>query len=336
MESWKRRLSLVSNRLEGRESSHPNAAILSNVRSNDIVGVEEFSVSECNQKSSPSFEPGRHLVDQVVVITGGGSGIGACAAILFAHHGAKLVLCDINEKSAQKTADIVQKSVGEGKCLVVAGDVTDPNYSKRVVSETIEKFGEIHHLILNAGFTWDAVVHKMQKKQWDAMLEVHCTAPFLMIQAAAPYMRDAAKKELGYRGWATSRSILTVSSVSGVHGNAGQANYATGKAGVIGLTRAVAKEWGHLNIRANALVLGHFKTRLTQEKEKGAAISFQGETIKLGIPQGDAVSDIMKQMIALKRIGSPEEAAGAMLLITGPYASYITGQAIEVTGGGWM
>ena len=124
--------------------------------------------------------------------------------------------------------------------------------------------------------------------------------------------------------------------MSGTHGNAGQANYATAKAGIIGLTRACAKEWGSFNIRANAIAFGHINTRLVQDQSKGATISVNGERVPLGIPQASATAGIMQQLIALGRVGSPEEAAGAMLLLACPYASYISGQVLEVTGGGWM
>jgi len=275
------------------------------------------------------------LLGKVAIITGAGAGIGAAAAILFAHHGALVTICDLDASAAQCTADFIRNSMGD-RCIVVTGDVMDESFPERAVDATIAAFGALHILVLNAGFTWDAVVHKMSPKQWDTMLAVHCTAPFKMIQAAAPHMRDAAKAEMQRDGAAQPRCILTVSSVSGVHGNAGQANYATAKAGIVGLTKAVAKEWGPFNIRANSLVYGHIKTRLTADKESGAAIDVGGERVALGIPQADATSAFMRQMVALGRLGSAEEAAGAMLLLACPYASYITGQAIEVTGGGWM
>jgi 3-oxoacyl-[acyl-carrier protein] reductase len=123
---------------------------------------------------------------------------------------------------------------------------------------------------------------------------------------------------------------------AGVHGNAGQSNYAAAKAGVVGLTKAVAKEWGAFNVRANALVLGHIATRLVGPKERGASIEVGGERVALGIPQADATADFMRSLVALGRVGAAEEAAGAMLLLASPCASYITGQAVEVTGGGWM
>jgi 3-oxoacyl-[acyl-carrier protein] reductase len=283
-----------------------------------------------------NFEPGRLLLNQVAIITGAGSGIGRDAALLFAHHGAYVCVSDLDGDAAEATADFIRNSAGD-RCITVVGDVTSEDFPKRCVDATVKAFGgSLHILVCNAGFTWDGVVHKMKPKQWDMMLNVHCTAPFRLIQAAAPYMRDAAKEELQRTGRAHPRSILTVSSVSGVHGNAGQSNYATAKSGIVGLTKAVAKEWGAFNIRANSLVYGHINTRLVQDKEKGASISVAGEKINLGIPQADATAGLMQQMSALGRVGTAEEAAGAMLLLACPYASYITGQAIEVTGGGWM
>lgn len=282
-----------------------------------------------------NYEPGRLLLDQVAIITGAGSGIGRAAAILFAHHGAFVVVADLDAAAAAATADFIRNSAGD-RAVTVAGDVTAPDFPQRCVEAALSAFGGLHILVLNAGFAWDGVVHKMKDKQWQTMLDVHLTAPFRLIQAAAPAMRDAAKAELSRTGRARPRVVLTVSSVSGVHGNAGQANYAAGKAGVVGLTKALAKEWGALNIRANALVFGHIATRLVQDKEKGATIEVGGERVALGIPQADATASLMRNMVALGRVGSAEEAAGAMLLLASPYASYITGQAVEVTGGGWM
>ena len=168
------------------------------------------------------------------------------------------------------------------------------------------------------------------------MLAVHCTAPFRLIQAAAPYMRDAAKKEIDETGAARPRVIINVSSTSGTHGNAGQANYATAKAGVVGLTKTIAREWGALNVRANAVAFGFIATRLTAEKGD-AVIKVGGKEVALGIPGGSAAADAAAEMmIPLKRVGTPEEGAGAMLMLASPYAGFVSGQCLEVTGGAYI
>lgn len=192
------------------------------------------------------------------------------------------------------------------------------------------KWGKLHILVNNAGYTWDGVIHRMSDRQWEAMLAVHNTAPFRLIRAAAPHMRDAAKKEQEQKGRAKPRCIINISSTSGLHGNAGQANYATAKMGVIGLTKTVAKEWGQFNVRCNAVAFGTIETRLTGAKEKGEHILVDGKKVALGIPA--AVQRDFGH-IPLRRAGSPEEAAGAVLMLASPHASFITGHCLEVTGG---
>ncbi|KAK9811547.1 hypothetical protein WJX72_005721 [[Myrmecia] bisecta] len=283
--------------------------------------------------SAGSYDPAQLLKSQVAIITGAGQGVGAAAARLFAQHGASVVVSDIDAKKAdQVTQDICRSG---GRAIAVAGDVTAADFPERVVKQAVAAFGGVDILVNNAGYTWDAVIHKITPKQWEAMLAVHCTAPFRLIQAAAPYMRDAAKKEMEAGGSAKPRCILNVSSTSGTHGNFGQANYSTAKAGVIGLTKTVAKEWGMFNIRCNALTYGFINTRLVQPKEAGAQMVVNGEKVALGIPGGGNNQEIAKAMLPLQRVGTAEEAAGAMLMLASPYASYITAQALEVTGGGW-
>lgn len=195
-----------------------------------------------------------------------------------------------------------------------------------------------NHTHTHPGYTWDGVIHKIVPPQWDAMLAVHATAPFRLIQAASPYMRDAAKKEMesSPTGTARPRVIINVSSTSGTHGNAGQANYAAGKAAVVGLTKTVALEWGPFNIRCNALAFGFIATRLTAEKGDAKIVVGRKE-VALGIPGGSAAADAAAEMlIPLKRVGTPEEGAGAMLMLASPYAGFVSGQCVEVTGGAYL
>ncbi|KAK8214447.1 hypothetical protein IWZ01DRAFT_499904 [Phyllosticta capitalensis] len=267
------------------------------------------------------------LAGQVAIITGSGQGIGAEAARLFANEGAKVVVSDIDAKKAEDVAQSI-KSNG-GSAVAVPGDMLDSKYIDELVKKAAE-FGEgkINIIVNNAGFTWDGVIHKTTDKQWDTIIALHNTAPFKLIRAAAPYFRvkDGAP-----------RSIINISSTSGLHGNAGQANYALAKAGVTGLTKTIAKEWGpQFGVRANTIAFGHILTRLTAAKEDGAFVTTpDGQKVALGIPkaQGDSKAKAGFEDIPLRRPGSATEAARAILAVASPLFSYVSGQTISVTGG---
>jgi len=206
-------------------------------------------------------------------------------------------------------------------------------FLKKLVELTIKKYGKINHIINNAGYTWDGILHKMTDKQWEAILLVHNTAPFRLIRAASVHMREAAKNEIEKFGSPQeNRSVVNISSTSGLHGNPGQANYSTAKAGVLGLTKTVAKEWGPLGIRCNCIAFGAIDTRLTQDRSKGEFIEVKpGEKVVLGIPKDSANPKAIAA--PLRRIGTPLEAASSILILCSPYSSYITGHCLEVTGG---
>ncbi|THZ52374.1 NAD(P)-binding protein [Aureobasidium pullulans] len=269
------------------------------------------------------------LAGQVAIVTGAGQGIGAETARLFANEGAKVVISDIDADKANAVA----KSINEigGKALAVAGDMLDDAYLMTLISKTAE-FGEgkIHIIVNNAGFTWDGVIHKTTDKQWDTIMSLHVSAPFKLVRAAAPYFRVKDK---------APRNIINISSTSGLHGNAGQANYAAAKAAVTGLTKTIAKEWGPaFGVRCNTVAFGHIATRLTAAKEEGAFVTTpDGEKIALGIPgaqkKGREEGAGAFKDIPLGRPGTATEAAGAILGVVSPYFSYVSGQTISVTGG---
>jgi 3-oxoacyl-[acyl-carrier protein] reductase len=269
------------------------------------------------------------MTGQVAIITGSGRGIGAAAAKIFAKEGAKVVVSDLDAKPAQETVDAIKAAGGEAIC--VPGSVTDPAFPDVLMKATMDAFGKINVLVNNAGFTWDGVIHKMTDEQWNAIVDCHATGPFRLIRAAAPYMREVAKNEMAAGNKPEPRCIINISSTSGLHGNAGQANYAMAKMGIVGLTKTVAKEWGQFGIRCNAVAFGMIETRLVAAKETGESIEVEGKKIQLGIP--GQMREMGKMMIPLGRSGMPEEAAGGILLLASPYASYITGHCLEVTGG---
>ncbi|KAL2260653.1 hypothetical protein VTK26DRAFT_5276 [Humicola hyalothermophila] len=269
------------------------------------------------------------LAGQVAIITGAGQGIGAECARLFANEGAKVIVSDIDAKKAEDVAAKIRASGGEA--LAVAGDLLKDESIKELVRKAAEfGNGKIHIIVNNAGFTWDAVIHKMTDKQWDTMVAMHATVPFKLIREAAPYFRVKDGEP---------RNIVNISSTSGLHGNAGQLNYAMAKAGVVGLTKTIAKEWGPaFGVRANTVAFGHIATRLTADKEDGAFVEVDGQKVALGIPgkqkrAAAAAGPVPYADIPLRRPGTATEAASAVLAVASPLSSYISGQTISVTGG---
>ncbi|KAK3687616.1 hypothetical protein B0T22DRAFT_439221 [Podospora appendiculata] len=267
------------------------------------------------------------LAGQVAIITGSGQGIGAECARLFANEGARIVISNIDPVRGQQVADKINAS--GGMAVSVPGDLLkDENITNLVKAAAEFGHGKIHIIVNNAGFTWDAVIHKMTNKQWDTIVALHSTVPFKLIREAAPYFRVKDGEP---------RNIINISSTSGLHGNPGQLNYAMAKAGMAGLTKTIAKEWGpQFAVRANTIAFGHIETRLTASKAAGAFVEVDGEKIALGIPerQMQTVGDPSAFLdIPLRRPGSATEAAGAILAIASPLSSYITGQTISVTGG---
>ena len=272
--------------------------------------------------------------DQTVIVTGAGRGIGASAALQFARHGARVVVNDLDAALGEETAQTIADAGGQA--IHLTGSVTDAEFPSRLMQSAVDAFGQINVVVNNAGYTWDGMAHKITDEQWQAILDVHLTAPFCMIQAAAPYLRDAAKTELESGAALSNRCIVNISSTSGLHGNVGQANYAAAKMGVVGLTKTVAKEWGALGIRCNAVAFGFVDTRLTRPQEtQEEAIEIDGRELLLGIPSKvrDLLDRDIGQRIPLARPASVAEAAGGIVLIASPLASYITGHVLEVTGG---
>ncbi|KAH8101420.1 short-chain dehydrogenase/reductase SDR [Cristinia sonorae] len=268
------------------------------------------------------------LAGEVAIITGSGQGIGRSCAILFAKEGAKVVVSDLDVKKAEAVVDEITAAGGDA--IAVGGDVGADDFPQRILDATIKKYGKLNHIVNNAGFTFDRMLHTTPDDAFDIIIKVHVRAPFRLIRAAAPYMRIKGNTE--------NRSVVNVSSTSGLHGNVGQANYAAAKSAVIGLTKTLCKEWGVFGVRANTVAFGHIVTRLTLAKEDGASIEIDGKKVALGIPGAKSAKDASavaqsNPLVPLGRPGTPDEAAASILFLASPLAAYVSGHTLEVTGG---
>jgi 3-oxoacyl-[acyl-carrier protein] reductase len=265
------------------------------------------------------------LDDKVAIVTGSARGIGRATAELLAEHGAKVVVNDLDADVAEQTASEI-----EGETVVFAGDLTRDGAPDALVQAAIDAWGRIDIVVNNAGYTLDAPIHKLSDDWFQRMIDIHLGVPFRVIRAAAPHLREPAKLERE-RGEEVFRKVVNVSSVSGTMGNAGQANYAAGKAGIVGLTKTLAKEWGQFKINCNAVAFGYIETRLTASKDESNTMEIGGERVQLGIP--DQLRGMASMLIPLGRPGTPREAAGGVFFLCSPWSNYVHGQVLNITGG---
>src|SRR3954452_15514324 len=217
------------------------------------------------------------LDDKVAIVTGSARGIGRATAELLCEQGAKVLINDLDGDVAEQTASEIA-----GETVVYAGDLTASGAPDELVKTAVDAWGRLDIIVNNAGYTQDAPVHKMSDEQFQNMLDIHNVVPFRVLRAAAPHLREPAKQERE-EGKEVFRKVVNISSTSGTMGNPGQANYASGKAGVVGLTKTLAKEWGQFKINVNAVAFGFVETRLTAAKEESETIQREGKDIKLGI-----------------------------------------------------
>ena len=275
---------------------------------------------------------GNKLQGKVALITGSGRGIGRELALMLAKDGAHIVVNDLDVDPANQTvADIIGMG---GKAVACTGSVTDDDFADRFINTALDTFGGLDIIVNNAGYTWDNVIQKMGDDQWQAILDCHLTAPFRILRAAQPHIKRLFLEDKE-KGITNFRKVVNISSTSGMNGNAGQINYATAKAGVVGMAKTMAKEWGRYNVNVNAVGFGLIKTRLTDaDAEKAeSTIDIQGNTIKVGV--NSAIFESAKTMIPLGRHGTTEEAEGDIYMFCIPESNYVTGQILMCHGGGF-
>src|SRR5690349_9299986 len=269
------------------------------------------------------------LQSKTALVTGAGRGIGRAIAEKLVEYGASVMINDLDAGPASEAEAAIRQAGGNAASF--AGDVTDPAFPQRLVDTTIERFGGLDIVVNNAGYTWDNVIQKMSDEQFDAMLGIHLKAPFRILRAASGWIRDTAKREAG-EGRRVTRKVVNITSIAGTDGNPGQAGYSSGKAGVVGFTKTMAKEWGRYNVTVNAVGFGIIETRLTQPLAgESASIDIQGRKIAVGVQP--KVLEYVKQACPLRRAGTPEEAANSVLFFCSPLSDYVTGEVL-ICGGG--
>ena len=270
----------------------------------------------------------RKLEGKVALVTGSGRGIGQAIALKLASEGARIVVNDLDADPAHETVEIIKKAGGEA--VACAGSVSAPDFAERYIKTAVDTYKGIDIIVNNAGFTWDDVIQKMTDEQWYAIIDCHMTAPFRILRAAYPVIKAQAQADAEAER-EVFRKVVNISSVSALNGNAGQMNYSSAKAGVIGMTRALSREWGRFKVNVNAVAFGLIHTRMTNADAKaGATVNIEGRDIRVGL--NPELLKMHAKVNPLGRGGTPEEAAGAVYLFCTPESNYITGQTIAVAG----
>jgi 3-oxoacyl-[acyl-carrier protein] reductase len=273
--------------------------------------------------------PAGTLAGRIAIVTGAGNGIGAATVRRFAAEGAAIVINDLDPVATDRLVDEI---VGAGgQALACAGDVTEDGFAERCVARATEGFGGLDIIVNNAGYARHGMIQNTTDEIWDAMIAVHLTAPFRLLRAAAPFLREAYRREAA-AGSVRHRKIVNVSSGS-IRGVPGHSGYASGKAGLVGLTTTIARELGPFAVNVNAVAFGVIETRINAPLSEGEQRSTEigGANIVMGLSR-DRFAEIASSNM-LGRAGTPEDAAGAIYLLCLPESDFINGQCLFVNGG---
>lgn len=270
----------------------------------------------------------KKLEDKTAYVTGGGRGIGREVALKLAADGANVVVNDLDKDPANAVVSEIE-ALGS-KAIAVSGSVVEEGFGDRFIKAGVDAFGGVDIIVNNAGYTWDAMIHKMPDNQFDAMIDVHLKAPFQILRAAGQFIIPEAKIEAA-EGREVFRKVVNISSIAGTGGNAGQVNYSSAKSGIIGLTKTLSKEWGRYKVNVNCVAFGFISTRLTEATDEKKTIMVEGKEIGVGIPKKIVAG--FEAAIPMRRAGTPEEAAGGVYLMCIPESNYISGQTLIVGGG---
>lgn len=291
------------------------------------------------------------LEGQVAIVTGGSRGIGGATSTMLAANGAKVVIADVDKAKADEAVDVLNAEFGPDTANAFVADLAATGACDELVAHAVSHYGGLDIVVNNAGYAWDSRVHAMTDEQFQAMLDIHLVVPFRLARACAPVFRAAAKADAA-NGVVRQRKTVMVSSMAGVWGLDGGANYAAAKAGLIGLMRSLAQEWGSMGVNVNAVTFGVIQTRFALPQSDREVIETGGRTIHVGMPTKQAermgvkvdpdkppteaeiyAAKPMPGMVLLGRTGTIREAADSIFWLCSPLSNYVTGQVIPVTGG---
>jgi len=270
------------------------------------------------------------LANRTAIVTGAGRGVGLATALRLGRAGVRVVVNDLDAQEAALCVEQINEA--GGNALACAGDVTTPEFPEALIDAALKGFGGIDIVVNNAGYIWNGAMHNHTDEQWQAMLDIHATAPFRILRALAPWLRETAKREQAESGRANCRKIVNVSSVSGTTGAATQIAYSAGKAAVVGLTKTLAKEWGRYNVTVNAVAFGHIQTRLTQAYDgEPPTIEVGDRSFRVGLTDRQVAG--VESATPLGRSGTPDDGAGAIYLLCLPESDFVTGEVLTCSGG---
>ncbi|KAG4291458.1 3-oxoacyl-(acyl-carrier-protein) reductase [Fusarium proliferatum] len=263
---------------------------------------------------------------QVVLITGGAQGIGKAAANLLASKGGRIILADVDKSKASATVQDLRSNGHEAAYVI--GDALEDGFAEKTVGFALETFGKVNCLINGAGFCYDAAIHKMDDDKFDVIMKIHNYVPFRMVRALSSHWMAQENRDM-------PKTIINISSTSGLHGQMGQINYSTAKMGIVGQTKTIASEWARYGVRCNAVAFGWIDTRITRPPTSDETVVVGGKTIQTGIPvAAKKFRDVSE--IPLSRPGTVEDAAGVILFLASPLSAYVTGSCIECAGGRYL
>jgi 3-oxoacyl-[acyl-carrier protein] reductase len=292
------------------------------------------------------------LGGQVAIVTGGSRGIGGATSETLAANGAQVVVADVDRVKALEMVGSLNTAYGEGTASAFIADLVVPGMCDELVQHALTTHGSLDIVVNNAGYAWDGGVHSMTDEQFQAMLDIHLIVPFRLARACAPVFRDASEHDRA-TGVRRQRKTVMVSSMAGQWGLVGAGNYAAAKAGMLGLMRTLAQEWGPYGVNVNAVAFGVIQTRFGLPQSEHETIETGGHTIHVGMPAKQAqkmgltidpdrvVTDsemyqaktMAKAAVPLGRTGTIREAADSIFWLCSPLSDYVSGQTIVVSGG---